>query len=437
MHNPQSLHMEYMRACEYINEIKIKLTEATVERDTLRNVLNRGAPVHQSAQAIDPASNRPSRASHPHIKFWTRQEYEKFLDTAEGQLFLSQADDSGIEPYLEEEDGQLVSKERVEEIHSILRSGFAGLVNTKHAARTMGFMDPSAHQYLHSVVEEKFPLFRCAKNNWKLDRLATKVYPAWAKHHLNNKLEWKTPEERKAQAEKKRKPKEEASSESLKPAKRQKMIDAKRSEDILEVNEPTGVRDVVAIEQAGELTDDPTPSEKTNELTGVRDVAAIEQAAKSINDSTPLQKMNKPTGVRDVVAIEQAGESTDDPTPSEKTNEVTGVRDVAAIEQAAKSINDSTPSEKTNKPTGVRDVTAIEQAGESTNDPTPSGIRDVAAIEQAAKSINNSTPSEKTNKPTGVQDVAAIEQAAKSINNSTPSEKTNKPTETTRTHLRV
>ncbi|KAF8444066.1 hypothetical protein L210DRAFT_3502711 [Boletus edulis BED1] len=244
MHNPQSLHMEYMRACEYINEIKIKLTEATVERDTLRNVLNRGAPVHQNA---------------------------------------------------------------------------------------------------------------------------------------------------------------------------------KRSEDIPEVNEPTGVRDVVAIEQAGESTDDPTPSEKTNELTGVRDVAAIEQAAKSINDSTPLQKMNKPTGVRDVVAIEQAGESTDDPTPS-------GVRDVAAIEQAAKSINDSTPSEKTNKPTGVRDVTAIEQAGESTDDPTPSGVRDVVAIEQATKSINDSTPSEKTNEVTGVRDVAAIEQAAKSINNSTPSEKTNKPT---------
>ncbi|KIN93104.1 hypothetical protein M404DRAFT_36393 [Pisolithus tinctorius Marx 270] len=40
-------------------------------------------------------------------------------------------------------------------------------------------------------MESAFPLFRFAKNGWKLDYLASNSYPAWRKTHLDSEGNWK------------------------------------------------------------------------------------------------------------------------------------------------------------------------------------------------------------------------------------------------------
>ncbi|KAN0086263.1 hypothetical protein V8E55_007397 [Tylopilus felleus] len=127
----------------------------------------------------------PTKATHPGIRFWTRDDFNKWLD-----LIEQQDEKCGKEPYLEEEDGSAVDHSRLTIIRRTVRSGFSELHNMKRAPRVWGDLDATGRQFFHSYMESNFPLFRCAVAGWKLDNLARSMYPSWKKGRTDQNGNW-------------------------------------------------------------------------------------------------------------------------------------------------------------------------------------------------------------------------------------------------------
>ena len=134
----------------------------------------------------------PSYATNGKIKFWTANQFDEWVVSADGQCA-----NRGGEPFLEEENGDPVSEERVTQIKACMRGVFRDLVNKKLAPQVWGALCTTGQETFHLTIEKSFPLFMSAENGWKLDRLAWVTYPAWQSHHLNENLEWKTKDEKK------------------------------------------------------------------------------------------------------------------------------------------------------------------------------------------------------------------------------------------------
>jgi hypothetical protein len=148
---------------------------------------------HKGPPVIDPAlPDRPTRDSHPRIKFWTIKDYEHWLDTPEAQVTQR-----GKEPYLKEETGEPVSSEKLTNIRAYLRSIWAELANLKRAPQTWGELDASSRELFRSRMERAYPLFKCAEGHWKLECLARSNYPAWRAHYIDKDGNWLTKEARK------------------------------------------------------------------------------------------------------------------------------------------------------------------------------------------------------------------------------------------------
>ncbi|KAG9308825.1 hypothetical protein JVU11DRAFT_11455 [Chiua virens] len=136
-HSP--IYMDYMHEFhmqrERIKELEIENTKLSTECTTLSGI----------------ETNRPMKETHPHIKFWTLAAYHKWLLKPEAQSGIF-----GKEPYLEEENG-----------------------------------DPDVRQQCG------FPLFKCAENGWKLERIACLSYSAWHGHHIGEDGKWLKPADKK------------------------------------------------------------------------------------------------------------------------------------------------------------------------------------------------------------------------------------------------
>ena len=210
---------------ERVRKLEIENIKLMAERDTLRYVLHLRLSIilhiissdvlNQKPTVIRyPVPSIPTRVTHANIKFWTIEDFEKWLLTPEGQ-----AANRGKEPFLEEENGDPVSDQRVSDIKACMRSAFCELVNMKRAPQVWGEIDTTGRQTFHSLMEKSYPLFRCAENGWKLDRLARSTYPAWRRFHLDENMNWKSSDERKLCLKRKN-----TGEESLVPTKLQRCI---------------------------------------------------------------------------------------------------------------------------------------------------------------------------------------------------------------------
>ena len=94
--------------------------------------------------------------------------------------------------YLEDENGEAVSSRTIKAIRRVLCGGWSELVNRKIAPQSWGKLSASGRQLIHSFMENEFPLFKFAKNGWKLDHLATSTYPAWRRSNLDGNCGWKS-----------------------------------------------------------------------------------------------------------------------------------------------------------------------------------------------------------------------------------------------------
>ncbi|KAI6029107.1 hypothetical protein BKA83DRAFT_4122754 [Pisolithus microcarpus] len=110
------------------------------------------------------SSKRPTPESSPSIRFWDHEDWEKYLESPEGQTSKR-----GTLGYLEDENGNPPSSKTGKAICRVLQGGWAELVKQQLAPMSWGF----------------------AMNGWKLDYLASTTYPAWRKVHLDENGRWK------------------------------------------------------------------------------------------------------------------------------------------------------------------------------------------------------------------------------------------------------
>ncbi|KAG9312820.1 hypothetical protein JVU11DRAFT_6237 [Chiua virens] len=168
---------------ERIKELEIENAKLSTECTTLRKVIDRYGGIE---------TDRPTKETHPHIKFWTLAAYHEWLLKPEAQSGVF-----GKEPYLEEENGDPVSDHRLSDIRERIRKGWAELVNIGRAPAVWGELDQTGRDTFHKCVEEKFPLFKCAENGWKLERIARLSYSAWHGHHVGEDGKWLKPADKK------------------------------------------------------------------------------------------------------------------------------------------------------------------------------------------------------------------------------------------------
>ncbi|KAI6018419.1 hypothetical protein EDC04DRAFT_2902132 [Pisolithus marmoratus] len=128
----------------------------------------------------------PTPTDYPSIRFWDREDWDKYLESPEGQTSKR-----GTMGYLEDKDGNPPSHETAKAIRKLLHGGWVELVHQELAPPSWGRLSASAHQFIHGLMETTYPHFKFTNNGWKLDYLASNTYPAWRKGNLDDSGRWK------------------------------------------------------------------------------------------------------------------------------------------------------------------------------------------------------------------------------------------------------
>ncbi|KAI6013379.1 hypothetical protein BKA83DRAFT_4130447 [Pisolithus microcarpus] len=133
------------------NTLERHLVKVMTEHDTIKNLFDQLANTMKlptcdpnlllsgnlpvpTLSSVD--EKRPTCKTHPNVRFWTKMDYDNWLDSPEAA-----GSNRGLYAYLEDENGD---------------------------------------------TEKEFPLFKLADNRWKLEYICTKTYSAWRKHHLDD-----------------------------------------------------------------------------------------------------------------------------------------------------------------------------------------------------------------------------------------------------------
>ncbi|KAG0699212.1 hypothetical protein DFH29DRAFT_1002168 [Suillus ampliporus] len=182
--------------------LELEVVKLTTERDSIKEMFERLASSTGRLQQADPLqlntplisisptdSKRPSRATHPNVRFWEQIDFQKWCDTPAGQGHSSSPVNL---VYLEDENGRTISSRTIKAIRRVLRGGWSELVTRKIAPHSWGKLSASGRQLIHNFMEHEFPLFKLANNGWKLDHLATTTYPAWRRNNLDANGDWKS-----------------------------------------------------------------------------------------------------------------------------------------------------------------------------------------------------------------------------------------------------
>ncbi|KAI5986399.1 hypothetical protein EDD15DRAFT_2200184 [Pisolithus albus] len=128
----------------------------------------------------------PTPENYPSIRFWDREDWDKYLESPEGQTSKR-----GTMGYLEDKDGNPPSCETAKAIRKVLRGGWVELVDLKLAPPSWGRLSARGRRFIHGLMESAYPDFKFANNGWKLDYLASMMYPAWRKGSLDDNGKWK------------------------------------------------------------------------------------------------------------------------------------------------------------------------------------------------------------------------------------------------------
>ncbi|KIN96963.1 hypothetical protein M404DRAFT_32802 [Pisolithus tinctorius Marx 270] len=129
----------------------------------------------------------PTRENCPSIQFWYREDWDKYLESAEGQTSTR-----GTLGYLEDEKGDPPSDQVAKAIRKVLRGGWAELVNRQMVPTTWGRLSASGRTFIHNLMENAYLMFKFAHDGWKLEFLASTSYPAWRKTYIDDNGRWKS-----------------------------------------------------------------------------------------------------------------------------------------------------------------------------------------------------------------------------------------------------
>ncbi|KAI6009039.1 hypothetical protein EDC04DRAFT_2906804 [Pisolithus marmoratus] len=175
------------------NTLERHLVKVTSERDTIKNLFDQLTnavrsmmhnPLFETCsllQALTITDKKPpTRESHLSVRFWTKKNFDDWLDSAEAQ-----GSDCGIYAYLEDANGDVPSMETLSNMRKALHGAWRELGQHNMAPETWGKASTSARQFIRSTMETAFLLFKFAENGWKLEYICTRAYPAWSKRYLD------------------------------------------------------------------------------------------------------------------------------------------------------------------------------------------------------------------------------------------------------------
>ncbi|KAI5996557.1 hypothetical protein F5J12DRAFT_785352 [Pisolithus orientalis] len=166
------------------NVLEWHLVKVTTEHDTIKILFDKLTNVVNSGMCnpsllgsnlplllMTAGEKPPMCETHPKVWFWTRKDYEDWLDSPEAG-----GSNHGLYAYLEDENSDVPTSEMLPRIQRALCAGWIELTQCKIAPDTWG----SAH------TEKDFPLFKLVESGWKLKHLCTKTYLAWRTKNLDD-----------------------------------------------------------------------------------------------------------------------------------------------------------------------------------------------------------------------------------------------------------
>ena len=131
-----------------------------------------------------------SRSDFPHIKFWTREEWDdhksRLRDTSGAKGKGPERSSKGVNTtalYMENEDGTPVSGTTVGQMRAAARTVWIELFDREKAPSSWGKASLDARNLYHSELEKRWGFLRCCENHWKADALATANYSQWYLAH--------------------------------------------------------------------------------------------------------------------------------------------------------------------------------------------------------------------------------------------------------------
>ncbi|KAH9481010.1 hypothetical protein JR316_0005528 [Psilocybe cubensis] len=114
---------------------------------------------------------------YPHVRFWDKEEWIDYKTRAANR---NQSVDKLY--FLCNEDGEMVSQARREEMTETAKVAFNELYYWRLDPHTWGKGNQQARDYFSAIMRGKFPEFRWCSNDWKIREFATIRYPDWASH---------------------------------------------------------------------------------------------------------------------------------------------------------------------------------------------------------------------------------------------------------------
>ncbi|KAJ8588648.1 hypothetical protein M405DRAFT_882040 [Rhizopogon salebrosus TDB-379] len=124
---------------------------------------------------------RPS-IDHSKLRFYTSTQFNKWLKTADADM-----KELGQFPFLEDMNGQPLSREKKSAILITMRDLWRGFKIQNKAPRTWRKSDPSIQETFRKEMYSKHPELALCADNWKIDFVATERYPSWASTHLKDR----------------------------------------------------------------------------------------------------------------------------------------------------------------------------------------------------------------------------------------------------------
>ena len=92
----------------------------------------------------------------------------------------------GLYAYMEEENGDVPTSTRLANMRTALRAAWTDLAQRGLAPATWGKASTTAWSFVHSTMEAAYPIFKFAKDGWKLETLCTHMYSSWRLKRLDD-----------------------------------------------------------------------------------------------------------------------------------------------------------------------------------------------------------------------------------------------------------
>ena len=160
------------------------------------------APSHADPLTFNPSAAAPTPlecTDYPDVPYWTKHQWDHRSEN--GNLHVEDADD-GESPseslgFVTNTQGTTIKESKAQAIRSTTHGAWKELVNKGVDPPTWGGAPLSVTNYFHKVMYKAHPELTMCENHWKLNTMASIVYPGWHRNPKNLqpdvKSEWIEP----------------------------------------------------------------------------------------------------------------------------------------------------------------------------------------------------------------------------------------------------